>query len=388
MFGVALTISSYADMTPTRAGDVARALDAHPTLRPVKVGGDPARTAVKPSMEAVVDKTGLPIQWLTERRKSSDVSQCEFGQLNLFSGRGGFTGLKDDDRWEFILCPHEVEQSWNAETVREPDALEDIAGLFEDLAVAMDASYGYVVSTDPRSRPRGMRSDPETALQGVFWLTYFGTALRTFRPALAALPGAHAIPGAGVLIRSGPDPWGADSRPGSPLDVAVRDLFSPSAFQWARPNDSLPSLQDHLNASPGTEVMPWVSWLAERSEQQTQRAHASAVRRLRKALDARPAALELGTDATEWSTSFDRSDWESFTKILRRKLRGDFVGPIGKAALRVIARAPHDDEDAVLLETDLGVVRLGWFVDDPDTIDIHLWGPPALHEIGDTYLRG
>ncbi|MDT9593129.1 hypothetical protein RDV89_08620 [Nocardioides zeae] len=388
VFGVALTISSYADMTPARARDVARAFDAHPGLRPVKVGGDPARIAVRPSMEAVVEKAGLPVEWLTERRKSSDVSTCEFGQFNLFSGRGGFIGSCDDGQWEFSLLPHQVEHSWNADTVHEPGALEDLAGLFEDLALAMDASYGYVVSNDPQRRPQDLHSDPQTALRGVFWLTYFGTALKTFRPELTALPGAYALPGAGVLIRSGADPWGADSRPGSPLDTAVRELFSPSAFEWARPNEFLPSVQHHLNASPGTEVMPWVGWLAERSEQQTQRAHASAARRLRKALDARPVALELGEDATEWSSSFDRSEWKRFAAMLRRELRGDFAGPIGRAALAVIARAPQEDEDAVILDTDIGVVQLAWFIDDPNTIDIYLWGPPALHEISDTYLRG
>jgi hypothetical protein len=53
MEGLHLVVRSFADITMDRALAVGRAFDAHPSLRPVKVGGDPVRLKVEPTMEAL-----------------------------------------------------------------------------------------------------------------------------------------------------------------------------------------------------------------------------------------------------------------------------------------------------------------------------------------------
>ena len=58
MDGLYLVLRSFADMTMDRARAVGRAFDAHPLLRPVKVGGDPARIGVGPSLEAFASIKG------------------------------------------------------------------------------------------------------------------------------------------------------------------------------------------------------------------------------------------------------------------------------------------------------------------------------------------
>jgi hypothetical protein len=83
--GLYLTVQSFADVTLDRALAVARVFDAHPRLRPVKAGGDPARIRVEPSMEAVFTKQGLPIDWLTVRR-DGELPDFEMGQIKLSMG--------------------------------------------------------------------------------------------------------------------------------------------------------------------------------------------------------------------------------------------------------------------------------------------------------------
>jgi hypothetical protein len=53
--GLTLHLDSFADMTLDRAVGVARVFDAHPHLRPLKVGGDPARITVGDSLARLVE---------------------------------------------------------------------------------------------------------------------------------------------------------------------------------------------------------------------------------------------------------------------------------------------------------------------------------------------
>src|SRR6187397_2482779 len=62
-----LHLVSFADMSLDRAVGVARVFDAHPHLRPLKVGGDPARTTVGDSLAGLVEAHRLPVEWLTVR---------------------------------------------------------------------------------------------------------------------------------------------------------------------------------------------------------------------------------------------------------------------------------------------------------------------------------
>ena len=104
-----LAIRSFAEMSTERALAVARVFDAYPYLRPRRVGGDPARIKVEPSMEAVVEAAGLPIEWLTVRR--NEGSAFEGGQIDLFPGREGWTGEQEDGDWTYSLTGHSIEQS-------------------------------------------------------------------------------------------------------------------------------------------------------------------------------------------------------------------------------------------------------------------------------------
>ena len=141
--GLYLVLRSFADMTLDRARAVGRAFDGHSLLRPVKVGGDPARIGVGSSMEALIAKQGLPVDWLTVRRNGK-WPDFESGEVQLLPGRGSWTGIQKNGEWEYLLAGHKVEQYWLATTLTETGAVAAAASLFEDLAVAMDAAYGYL----------------------------------------------------------------------------------------------------------------------------------------------------------------------------------------------------------------------------------------------------
>ena len=145
-----LQVESVADMDLNRAMAVGRAFDEDPDLRPLRVGGDPARIRVEPGLEALIQRSGLPLDWLTERTKTR--TEFEGGEISLRLGRGGYTGWPSDNReWKYVLIPHKVQldylRSW---TDSEHDCLDRIAALFGRLCEALDACYG-IATTMPRS---------------------------------------------------------------------------------------------------------------------------------------------------------------------------------------------------------------------------------------------
>lgn len=218
----------------------------------------------------------------------------------------------------------------------------------------------------------------------MFWINYFGPAFLTKYPQLASLPGATVVPGGGALVRIAEEP-GADLA-ASDAAAAIREAFDKRAFEFTRPNPALPPVEEHLAASPGTSEMPWVVWERARTKKSLEKRYASSRRRLDAALATRPAPV-LSETAVEWSTSLDLVDWKAFAGYLKRKLRGELASPIGSALLAVIASAPPDEEDAVVLAADLGAIRLGWFIDDADTVDVYLWGPSELSRLCDAWFE-
>src|SRR5918994_6743756 len=102
MDGLYLVLRSFADMTVDRARAVGRAFDAHPLLRPVKVGGDPARIGVDPSMEALIAKQGLPVKWQTVRRNEKGP-EFEGGEIDLLPGCGNWIGTQNNGEWDYFL---------------------------------------------------------------------------------------------------------------------------------------------------------------------------------------------------------------------------------------------------------------------------------------------
>ncbi|MGC3992926.1 MAG: hypothetical protein QM779_02150 [Propionicimonas sp.] len=367
-------------MSMERALAVARVFDEFPNLRPRRVGGDPARIKVKPSMEAVVTAAGLPIEWLTVRRNEGDA--MEPGEIDLLPGRGGWSGEQEDGRWTYSLNGHRIEQSWQANTVAEPADTAAVATLFEGLVVAIDAAYGCVT---PRVwRPRPLYTLAEAMLPGVFWLNYFGPAFVRAHPELATLLGARTLRTGGVLVQTSGEPW-QPYEAGTPAwQSPLRTVFGDGAFEWVRPNPALPTIDQHVRASPGTQEMPWIPWLATRAADDRARKHAAARKRLAAASQgwAQPT---LADDAVEWSTSFDLDDWRAFARYLTRQLRGDLITTIGRAVISVITTAPAEQEDSITMDTQLGPIRLGWFIDDENVVDLYIWGPPQVSALCDAW---
>jgi hypothetical protein len=362
-------------MTIDRAATVARAFDAHSYLRPLKVGGDPARINVEPTMETVLVQQGLPIEWLTVRR-SGRYPDFEAGQIDLLPGRGGWTGSPDSGEWKFSLTGHQVRQHWCASTMSEPAAVAEVAQLFEDLVIATDAAYAYAAPDTWKPSPGSIRF----RLPGVFWLNYFGPAFVSTRPQLAAVSGARTLPTGGVLVRTSDSPWEAAASGIPAWQRELRGILGEQAFQKLPDNPSLPTVDEHVAASPGSLEMPWVAWLAREAIDDRRKKHASAKKRLAKALEERAQPV-LPPDAEEWSASFDLPDWQEFAKYLTRELRGDFATAVGKAVMTAIASAPVEDEGNIVLRTQLGAIRLGWFIDDYDTVDASITGPGAVRDL-------
>jgi hypothetical protein len=148
-----LHLVSFADMSLDRAVGVARVFDAHPHLRPLKVGGDPARTTVGDSLAGLVEAHRLPVEWLTVR-VNRRYPEFEGGEIDLFEGRGSFIGSQVDGEWHYTPTPHRVEASFLRDSIPAPEHLDDVASLFTDLAVALDACYGYVASGRELGRHR------------------------------------------------------------------------------------------------------------------------------------------------------------------------------------------------------------------------------------------
>lgn len=377
MDGLCLAVRSFADITMDRALAVARAFDAHPSLRPMKVGGDPARIKVDPTMEALFAKQGLPIEWQTVRLDGTYPS-FEGGEIALFNGRGGWIGAIQAGQWHYSLTGHVVEQHWLPVTTGEPAAVDEIAALFEELVIAMDAAYGYVASDTWQPRPHA--GNIEAGLPGVFWLNYFGPAFVAARPNLGTAPGARTLPTGGISVRTTKQPWQPFERGIAPWQANLRTILGEQAFQTLSPNPSLPTAGQHVAASPGTTEMPWITWLAKNSTEDRRKKHASAQARLAKSLAGR-AEPALAADAVEWSTSFDLPDWQDFAKYLTRRLRGDLSTAVGKATIATITTAPVDDKGSVLLDTRLGTIRISWFIDDENTVDAYISGPSDVRKL-------
>jgi hypothetical protein len=132
--------------------------------------------------------------------------------------------------------------------------------------------------------------------------------------------------------------------------------------------------------------MPWERVFARRDEEARARRHEAARKRRLAAEKERGPVPPLCDDAAEWSTSFDLSDWEEFRRYLSRRLKGDLTGPVGRALWKEIASAPVDEEADHHLATALGPIRLGWFIDDVDVVDVSVVGDPTVGLICDEWF--
>jgi hypothetical protein len=376
---LSLQVVSVADMDVERAAAVGRAYDADPELRPVRVGGDPARVKVDGSLEELIRRTGLPIDWLTVRVNTRQ--DFEGGEIVLRPRRGGYIAWPNSDGTKtFLLVPHKVAhgvlKSW---VDAEPGRPDQIAGLFVRLCEAMDASYGVAtLLTRIRNVP-----PMDVGVGEIGWLNFFGPAFVERFPALLNTGLATTgVANGGVVIRIADSPWDVDDG----KRQAVIDAIGPAGFirSWGPGTGrgvDVPSYEDHMRHSPGTMEMPWVRGEIERD---AARAERTRERRYVRARRQREAAMsDRGDPGTverenEWSTSFDGDDWLAFGRRLFRRLGGELAGPLGKALLVEIASAPLNLEESVAVATDVGPIEVRWFIDDVDTVDIYFFGPAEL----------
>jgi hypothetical protein len=345
----------------------------------VRVGGDPARIKVEGSLEELIRRTGLPISWLTQRVNTRQ--EFEGGEIALRPGRGGYIGWPEPDGTRtFQLVPNKVTvdflRSWLDAGA---DHLDRVAALFGRLCEAMDACYGIATLL-----PRRRRIPPvDVGLGDVGWLNYFGPAFVERFPRLADTV-AHTtrLANGGLVIRIAATPWEVDDDTRRPVVEAIGDdAFVTAWGPEVQRGIHVPSYEDHMGHSPGTTEMPWVRGEAERAAAQSERTRERRYARVRRQREAAMAERRDPGEVpreNEWSTSFDADDWRSFGRRLFRRLGGELADPLGKALLEEIASAPLNLEESVAVTTDIGLIEVRWFIDDVDTVDIYLFGPPQL----------
>jgi hypothetical protein len=393
-----LRVYSFADFSHDRVVGVGAAFDAHPSLRPVKVGGDPARIPVGDSMAALIERSRMPIDWLTVR---GIRGQVDYGEISLLPGRGSYGGTEEDDGWHYSLFGNSVELSFDEAIPRADDFVAELEGLFCELAVAMDGCYGFVVGAEQWGRHNRWRKKDGSPfpvitrqLPNVFWLNYFGRAFLNRWPRLADVPGARPVGNGGVVIKTTPDPWPAEPADSGPYDAAwktaVLAATGTDAYMathgWPDAGLYVPTIDDHLAACPGTMEMPWERKLQNEKDKRRARRHARAHEQRVELAAQRATAPALASDPTEWSANFDTEDWLEFHRKLKRRLRGDLSDRLGTVLEREIQTAPLDAEDSEILNTTMGTVRIGWFMDDIDAVDIYIAGPPAVIDICESLM--
>lgn len=79
------------------------------------------------------------------------------------------------------------------------------------------------------------------------------------------------------------------------------------------------------------------------------------------------------------SASVELDDLDTLFQKLARQFRGDFSGPRGRALREEIVQAEHEDWKAYKLKVRIGEredeIWFHYFLDDPSTVDLTLWGP-------------
>ena len=389
---------SFADFSHDRAVAVGAAFDAHPSLRPIKVGGDPARIPVGESMAALVEHSHMPIEWLTVR---GTRDEADYGEINLLHGRGGWIGTKENDGWHYQLIAHNVRLSFEESTPRAEGFLTEVEGLFCDLAVAMDACYGYVVGSGQWQRHTNWRTPGGShlpvitrQLPNIFWLNCFGHAFLNRWPGLADVPGARALDNGGLVIKTTPDPWPSEPPDSGPYDAAWKapllavtgtDPYMAS-HHWPDKGLYVPTIEDHLAASHGTSEMPWERMLQQDNEKRRAKRHARAHEQRVELAAQRPVLPAMPADPREWSSNFDTEDWLVFHRKLKRRLRGDLSGRLGTVFEREVQTSPLDTEDSEVFETTMGTVRIGWFMDDTDAVDIYITGSSEVIDLCESLM--
>ena len=127
--------------------------------------------------------------------------------------------------------------------------------------------------------------------------------------------------------------------------------------------------------------MPWERFDYERAERERQRKYIRAQQRRLKEQASLATTQPLPIDAVEWSETFDAEYWPDFFEPLRKRLKGELAGPLGRALIAELTSAPDQAEDSIDVTTAFGTVRITWFIEDGDIIEFSVWGSPAVRAL-------
>lgn len=384
-----LILLSVEHLTPERRAEIGTVFDAHPLLRPGKVGQDPPRTRVGSTLVPHLAEPDLP--------------------LFLFGGEGART--EESATWIF-----ELEPAWivvggrgDAEEVVRPVSSLTIAigperaaalgahGLevfLGEIGDAIGAAYGCIfpeATYDQLNRwysDGPARPDLSWGLGSVYWMQYLGPAFVERRPALAQLERSATTPRGAVIHRATEQPEHSLENSGSPLEGEWRApllsaLGEDVILISLEERDTMPSLEHHASFDPGRVGPPedLVRRTREDAERRRRRREAeydrARTRRLR--LEGRRTPPHVHGMA-EWSTNVDADEVPRFWRTLRESLAPEITSPYAGALGREIANTPTGAGDRVEVDSPHGPFAVAWWSDDEESLVLALEGPGDLVE--------
>lgn len=382
-----LSFQAVGNLTVQKRTDIGKVFDAHPALRPGRVGEDPPRTVVGESMVPHLTEPELPLDLIgAGKRREEDATW--FIDLHPEWSVGGEVGR------ERVYRPlSRLSMSIGPERVRAGGGPDGLATFFREMGDALGAAYGWsspeqvYAKLDAWYPHDKARPDVLMGLGSVYWLQYFGPAFVDRLPGLRGLPGAFLTARGAVVHRATEPPEETLSLSGGPLDGAWRDplvaVLTADAFRLdRRDNPALPGIEDHAARDPDSRPAPpdllerLRREAQERSERRSREFTRARVRRVR--LEARRSVAAPTRPAEEWSTNLDSSDVPKAWRTLRACLRPDVTGPYAGALGREIANAPHGEADEVVLGSPYGAFVLSWWVDDEESLVLSVLGPQAV----------
>ncbi|WP_114854704.1 hypothetical protein [Brachybacterium sp. YJGR34] len=380
-FGVGnLTVSKR-----TALGEV---FDAHPVLRPARIGDDPPRTIVGDSIVSHLAAPKLPL-WLIGAPNRQEEEATWFIDLSpewqAVEGPGGAKQVvRATSRLALFVGPE------RARAAGGPDGL---AGFFAELGDALGASYGCIFpegfydKLDAWYPDVQCRPDPREGLGSVYWLQYFGPAFADRYPGLRDLPLTMTTARGATVYRATDRPEHTLKPDGGPLEGDWREplvsVLGEKPFHFdSSENAALPSDEEHASHDPNSESAPVD--LLERLDREARERDERRAREYTRAHDRRlqlerrrvpPAEVDT---SQEWSTNFDSDQIQRFWKALRSCLAPDITGPYAGALSREMANAPRESTGKVLLGSAHGAFVLSWWAEDEESLTVAVHGPRAV----------
>lgn len=293
--------------------------------------------------------------------------------------------------WELVGADDDVEYVPSesrlgivlGEAIVESLGIEQVRGLFVDMGTAFHCDYGVASSLEYwngtslwHPRDNGVPS-PVYGLADVFWLQFFGPGFVTRWPALREAPGAMAVDGGGVVVRTSEYPTGAP-HPGEAQFEAewkrpLVKILGTDAYDIERARHVLPSARELQSHDPLREPEPAVGaaaeWIAEGEAAEERRA-AEHVEAHRARLQLQRAAPSGGPGELhhEWSINVDSEDVGELLWRIVSALGGEASGEYEAALRQEVASAGHGVIDQALLGTASGDVLITWKVNSGEVV--------------------